>query len=71
MTKKQRYINPDLVFSKLEDQRERGTLSASITRSSVKYQSSKTHPGYLERINKDGNIDIGQFKENTFIELNK
>ena len=62
MTKKQRYINPDFVFSRLEEQCENGGLSASVTKSSVKYQSSKNHPSYLEQINEDGSSDIGTFK---------
>lgn len=60
-------IDPDEVFNLLEAQRQQGSLTQVVTSSAIKYQSSLTHPGYLEQIDQDGNISVGQFKNGEFI----
>jgi len=60
-------IDPDDVFNLLEAQRQQGTLAQTVTVSAIKYQSSLTQPGYLERIDQVGNILVGQFKNGEFV----
>ena len=60
-------IDPDEVFNLLEAQRQQGTLTQAVTNSVIKYQSSLTQPGYLERIDQKGNVLVGQFKNGEFI----
>jgi hypothetical protein len=60
-------IDPEAVFQSLESERQQGTLSHAVTGSAFKYQASKTHPGYLERINANGDITLGQFKDGQFV----
>ena len=59
-------IDPDDVFAALESEREAGTLVDSVTSSSVRYQISAKHPGYLEQIAADGKITTGQFSNGVF-----
>jgi len=60
-------IDPDDVFNSLEVQRQQGTLTKAVTDSTIKYQSSLVHPGYLERIDQKGNVSVGQFKNGEFV----
>ena len=60
-------IDPDEVFNLLETQRQQGSLTQVVTSSAIKYQSSLTHPGYLEQIDQDGNVLVGQFKNGEFV----
>lgn len=60
-------IDPDTLFDSLEQQREQGTLSETVTGSTLRYQASTTHPGYLEQITPEGNISTGQFHNGQFI----
>ena len=64
-------IDPAVVFQALEDNREEGVLQKSITCSTVRYQSSTTYLGYLEKIDLNGNATVGQFENGQFIELDK
>jgi ParD-like antitoxin of type II ParDE toxin-antitoxin system len=60
-------VNPEQVFKKLERERKQGTLSNEVTGSSIKYQASSDYPGYLERIDENNGMTIGQFKDGKFI----
>jgi len=60
-------IDPDDVFNLLEAQRQQGTLTQAVTGSAIKYQSSLTQPGYLERIDQNGNVLVGQFENGEFV----
>ena len=60
-------IDPDDVFNLLEAQRQQGTLTQTVTNSTIKYQSSLTQPGYLERIDQNGNVLVGQFENGEFV----
>ena len=62
-------IDADSVFKSLESDRKSGKLSSTLTTSSISYQASITYPGYLERIDPDNNMTIGQFENGKFIEL--
>jgi hypothetical protein len=63
-------VNPDTVFQSLENDREAGVLSDTVTNSPIRYQASVTNLGYLERIDPNGNMTTGQFKNGQFMELN-
>ena len=58
-------VDPTDVFNALEQEREQGTLTNAVTQSSIKYQASTTHPGYLERIDADGTT-VGMFENGQF-----
>ncbi len=60
-------VDPDDVFKSLESNREAGILQEGVTNSAVRYQASKKQPGYLERVDHEGQITLGQFKNGQFI----
>ena len=60
-------IDPDDVCNLLEAQRQQGTLTQAVTGSAIKYQSSLTQPGYLERIDQNGSVLVGQFENGEFV----
>jgi hypothetical protein len=62
-------IDPDDVFNLLDAQRQQGTLTQAVTSSDIKYQSSLVHPGYLERIDQQSNVSVGQFKNGEFVTI--
>jgi len=64
-------IDAGSVFASLEDQRKKGLLQHNVTSSPRRYQASLIQPGYLECIDVDGNVTIGQFKNGEFIVLSK
>lgn len=59
-------IDPDQVFANLNQQRQSGQLVNTINTGNVRYQASVQHPGFLEQINPDGSIIIGQFRNGLF-----
>ncbi len=59
-------INPDKVFSALEEQRQSGSLTDSVSEVPARYQASASHPGQLEQVDADGNITVGQFNNGVF-----
>ena len=64
-------IDPDVVFSALETQRKHRALQHAVSGSSVRYQSSLTHPGWLERVGQNGEVSIGQFKNGEFVAMDE
>lgn len=62
-------VDPDTVFGVMESQRTQQALPAAVTNSPVRYQSSLSHPGYLERIEQNGEVRVGQFKDGQFVAL--
>ena len=62
-------INPETVFQTLESARQQGDLSQLVTGSTIKYQASASHPGYLERIDGNGVIALGQFEHGEFVAI--
>ena len=60
-------INPDEIFSRVEEERASGYLSNHVTRSTISYQASQTQPGLLDRINADGSREAGHFKNGKFV----
>ena len=62
-------IDPDAVFSSLEQDRQLGVLGETVTAASVRFQASRSHPGQLEKIDPDGNVTVGQFSNGNFTPL--
>jgi len=64
-------VNPDEVFESLEEDRRTGSLYQITSNSTVRYQVSESHPGYLEQIKPDGEITTGQFDNGEFYPLDE
>ena len=62
-------VDPATVFQSLETDRAAGVLPQTVTGSTLKYQASLAHPGYLEQIQPDGCIQIGKFQGGEFIAI--
>lgn len=62
-------IDPTTVFQALENDRQSGALPDTVTSSVIRYQSSMKYPKYLEKIDQDGNVTVGQFKNGQFVAL--
>ena len=62
-------ISHEAIFQSLEQERKEGRLSSDVTNSAVRYQACAKYPSYLEQIDKNGNVTIGQFNQGEFIEL--
>ena len=59
-------VAPESVFASLDAQRQRGSLAASVSMASVRYQACPSRPGLLERIDSNGSIRIGTFEGGVF-----
>ena len=60
-------VGPEEVFRAAQEARESGALSRAIAEASpVRYQGSQAHPGYLERIDRDGKVTVGTFANGAF-----
>lgn len=57
------------VFSHLAQQRDNGTLTASITSARIRYEASSSHPGMLDQIDEHDQVTTGQFDNGKFIPL--
>lgn len=64
-------VDPDAVFNALDNQRKNQSFQDELTASPFHYQSSLTHPGWLERVNQDGGVVVGQFKNGQFIVMDE
>lgn len=60
-------IDPDMVFSGVEEQRQTGKLANAVSETPARYQASATHPGKLEQIYADGTVTVGQFSNGKLI----
>ena len=60
-------VAPNAVFAAVESDRTSGRLSGKVTNAAFRYQASVTHPGYLERIDKNGVRTLGLFRDGVFI----
>jgi hypothetical protein len=59
-------VNAEDVFTTLDANRDDGSLSHNVTTAKTIYQVSDQHPGYLEQIEPEGNVIIGQFERGKF-----
>jgi hypothetical protein len=62
-----RPVDPDEVVAAVEEQRTGGALSAAVTRAAVVYESSRSRPGMLDRIDADGTRETGHFRDGRFM----
>ncbi|MBL4584547.1 MAG: hypothetical protein JKX83_08015 [Pseudomonadales bacterium] len=62
-------IDPDCVFQTLENDRNSGALRDTVTTSAIRYQASAENPSYLEKIDSNGDITVGQFANGQFVAL--
>jgi len=60
-------VDADNVFESMQQQRKSGVLTEMIKQGGQpRYQASAEHPGYLERIDGDGEVIVGQFEQGIF-----
>ena len=59
-------VAPESVFASLDAQRLSGSLAASVSTASVRYQACPSRLGLLERIDNEGNRTAGTFAEGLF-----
>ncbi len=62
-------VSAESVFQSLENDRSRGSLSNLVTKSTLKYQASLSHPGFLEQIGSNGDCVVGKFEQGEFVTL--
>ena len=60
-------VSSDEVFGDIERRRADEVLSKSTTGAKVRYQTSDSHPGRLERISTDGTRAEGVFEDGHFV----
>ncbi|MET0013767.1 MAG: hypothetical protein ABW088_08930 [Sedimenticola sp.] len=56
-----KYIDPEDVFKKLEEDRNSGRLRDIVTSANPRYESIKCHPGIIHQIWDDGKQLTGTF----------
>lgn len=59
-------VDPERVFASLEQARVDGTLAASVSTATVRYQASSARPGLLDQISSDGSHSVGTFVDGVF-----
>ena len=59
-------LDPDQVFTALEQDRRSGALVDAVSASAVRYQACSDRPGYLERIDRQGQRSVGRFVAGRF-----
>ena len=59
-------VNPEDLFAKLEGKRDSGELKNSVTTTKVRYQASNEYAGMLEKIDSNGKVKVGTFKNGIF-----
>jgi len=59
-------VDPESVFAGRDAQRRSGSLAASVTTATVRYQACPSQPGLLERIDSDGSISVGTLAGGVF-----
>jgi len=59
-------VSPEAVFAAVEADRGSGLLSQKVSTAAIRYQASRAHPGYLERIDRNGERTLGTFDDGVF-----
>lgn len=59
-------VGPEAVFAAVEADRRSGMLPKKVSTAAIRYQASRTHPGYLERIDDKGTRTLGTFHGGVF-----
>lgn len=60
-------LDTDDVFNAVEQMQKTGKLSQSVSNAPVRYESSSTLPGLLDRVLPDGSRESGRFQDGQFI----
>jgi len=60
-------LDTDDVFNTVEQMQKMGQLSQKVSHAPVRYESSLTVPGLLDRVLADGSRDTGRFQNGYFI----
>ncbi len=60
-------VSSNEVFGDIERRRSDEALSKSATGATVRYQTSESHPGRLERIAANGTRTVGVFEDGRFV----
>jgi len=64
-------VRPEAVFAAVEADRASGTLAEKVSTAAIRYQASRAHPGYLERIDHTGTRTLGTFHGGVFTPCDK
>lgn len=59
-------IDMQQVLGEIREARNDGSLSKAVTKGSIAYGISQSHPGLLEEVSSDGSIRLGTFKNGKF-----
>lgn len=62
------HVDPQAVFDQVEAMRDNATLADDITRAAVRYETSPSHPGYIDRLT-NGQRETGRFHNGEFVPL--
>lgn len=60
-------VASEAVFAAVESDRRSGALQHKVTEAAIRYQASRTHPGYLEQIDANGKSTHGTFCHGVFV----
>jgi len=61
-------VDAQAVFDQVDTVRDNGTLADEVTQAPVRYETSPTHPGYIDRLT-NGQRETGRFHNGEFIPL--
>lgn len=60
-------IDSETVLAALKSDRRSGGLHQKVTQAAIRYQASRTTPGYLEQIDANGLRTLGSFRQGVFV----
>ena len=61
-------VDPQSVFDQVDAVRDNGTLADEVTQAPVRYETSPSHPGYIDRLT-NGQRETGRFHNGEFVPL--
>jgi len=64
-------VSPEAVFAAVEADRGSGMLPQKVCTAAIRYQASRAHPGYLERIDQNDTRTLGTFDGGVFTPCEK
>lgn len=62
-------VDPEAVFSTVDTDSRSDQLAEKISPTTIRYQASMIHPGYLEQIDREGHRKVGTFCNGVFTPL--
>jgi len=60
-------VASESVFAAVESDRRSGALQQKVTQAAMRYQASRTYPGFLEQIDATGKSTLGTFRQGVFV----